>query len=127
MLRKRVWFVSMLPWLIISSSGCHSWATVPTPRPSQPFPVSPASVHVVRRSGPPITLDSAVVQGDSLVGFVRGQPHTSPVAIALSDLSVVQVQKLSMPRTVGLVVLLVGLGFIAYVAYITGGFQVARD
>jgi hypothetical protein len=103
---RQYWFPSLVPWLIISLSGCQTWATLPTPAPGQQFEGAPDRIDVVRTDGSSLTLDYPVVVGDSLVGFVRERQHATRVAVLLSDLRLVETENFSAARTIGLLLCL---------------------
>ncbi|HEX9130448.1 MAG TPA: hypothetical protein VF850_14890 [Gemmatimonadaceae bacterium] len=100
---RQYWLPSLIPWLLISLSGCLTWATLPTPAPGQQFQGAPDRIDVVRTNGSSLTLDNPSVVGDSLVGYVQKGRQATRVALLLSDLQLVETEEFSTPRTIALV------------------------
>ena len=87
----------------MSLSACQTWATLPTPAPGQQFQGAPDRIDVVRTDGSSLTLDYPSVVGDSLVGYIRDRQHATRVSVLLSDLQLVETEKFSAARTIGLI------------------------
>jgi hypothetical protein len=102
----RYWFPSLVPWLLISLSGCQTWATLPTTAQVQQYQGAPDLIDVMRTDGSSLTLDYPSVVGDSLVGYVRERQHATRVAILLSHLQLVETKNFSAARTIGLILCL---------------------
>ncbi len=64
---------------------------------------APDRIDVMRTDGSSLTLDYPSVVGDSLVGYLQSRQHTTRVALLLSDLQLVETEKYSAGRTIGLI------------------------
>jgi hypothetical protein len=60
----------------------------------------PTNVRVVRAAGDTVWIDSAVVEGDSLVG-TRAGPGRERVVIALADIRLLETREIEIGRTLG--------------------------
>lgn len=88
----------LLP-LVVSVSGCFSWGTQPVPEPSSSRRL-PDPVLLTRHDQSRLTLDDAVVSGDSIVGYA-GKDRLR-IAVPLADVQTMQGQKTNFFATVGL-------------------------
>jgi len=88
----------LLP-LVVSVSGCISWGQQPTPEPSSSRKL-PDPVRLTRRDQSVMTLEDAMVSGDSIVGYA-GRDRVR-IAVALADVQTMQGQKTNFFATVGL-------------------------
>ena len=84
---------------VIALAGCRTWRPVDVSGPAIAR-AAPDVVRIVRADGTRATVSSPAIVSDSIVGF----DGFDPVRTALSDVSSVEIQRWSVPRTAGFVV-----------------------
>ncbi len=79
--------------------ACTTWRPLPgSPRAVVPQRASQLRVHVA--SGNVLQIHNAIVVGDSLTGTREWMPGSDRVAVALADVTSVEVHRVSLGRTV---------------------------
>jgi len=105
---------------VLTLGGCMTWRPATLPPRSLLAGAQETSVRVWRRGGEPIVLRTPVILGDSIVGSAPGASWTDRTAIALSDVTRVEVERVDANRTVLLVAAL-GATVVAVVAAAASG------
>ena len=93
--------------LMVLLTACHSWQPT-TVSPQQLIPEEqPSPVRVTLTNGETVTIKDPTMRNDSIVGVTDadGALRTSAVGVALRDVRLLEVQRFSPSRTVGVVVL----------------------
>jgi len=123
------WFVlvAMLPQLI----GCRSFYPVEGHLPASPNDADPAKVYRVSSTdGSSVNLsflwtDSAAVRG--IIPNVQSGRELQTVEVPIEDVRVIEVERLSVPRTLGLAALCVAAGWGLYVLTVHAILDAAFD
>lgn len=74
------------------TAGCMQWAAVDLAGPALTPEKVPSDVRLLRASGDTLVLTDAALRGDSITGF---QASGVPASVALSELQVLQVRRIS--------------------------------
>ena len=107
--QKRVVVACLALLLMVQATGCASWRTVTQPLPETLVQHPNRKVRVTLQDGRTIEADSAQAGADALIMFQREGVDTIPLA----QVQAVQMRLPSTWKTVGLVL---GLGAVLFVA-----------
>jgi hypothetical protein len=106
----------------LHASACSSWHRTTASAEQLIETERPAEIRVTRRRGPSVVLSNPQVVGDSVVAGDR-----EGVTVAVADVSVLEVRRFSVRRTLGLVALLPAIYVVVGTVLATGligpGFQ----
>jgi hypothetical protein len=106
--------VMLVVLLLIQTTGCVAWNTVPAPAPGAQAPKEPdAHYRVTTRAGATVLLDGVHYRNDSILGMPTGVKATQEVALPLATVIAVEKQETDAS---GLLVAAAVIGFVALVA-----------
>ena len=93
--------------LMVLLTACHSWRFTSVSPQRLIAEDQPSSVRVTLMDYETVTIDDPTMRNDSIVGVTDadGALRTSAVGVALRDVRLLEVQRFSPSRTVGVVVL----------------------
>ena len=112
-------------FLLVLLTACYSWQPITVSPQGWTPEEQPSSVRVTLMNRETITLEYPTMRNDSIIGVVPYLTGYSR-AVAVSDVSGVEVRQLNAGRTIGLSLLLAGVAAfgIALANYSCCGFQV---
>ena len=109
----------MAALLLVLLTACHTWRPTGV-SPETYIPAEqPSKVRTTLRSGETVTLEGPTVRGDSIFGVTDG----GVVAVASEDVGLLEVQRVSILRSIGLGYLILGATLVVAVlsCAISGG------